>query len=79
MIRPPRPAATIACAAAWPTLNAPVRLTATMRSNVASSVSATVFQSATPAFEQTMSSPPRSACTDAISASTSPRSETSAA
>ena len=34
-----------------------------MRSKAASSISATVFQSATPALEQTMSSPPRSART----------------
>ena len=78
MMRPPRPASAMARAAACPTLKAPVRLTATMRSNVAASVSATVFQSATPAFEQTTSSPPSSACTEPISASTALRSDTSA-
>ncbi len=55
-MRPPLPVRTIARAAAWPTLKAPVRLTATMRSKLSSVMSVNACQSATPAFEQQMSS-----------------------
>ena len=77
-IRPPLPCSTMRRAAAWPTLNAPVRLTPTMRSQLCSLISVHGSQSATPAFEAAIQSGPSSASTRSTRASTWARSETSA-
>ncbi len=62
----------------WHTLKAPVRLTETSRSKLSSVTSRSPCQSATPAFEQTMSSGPSSDSTAVTISSTAARSETSA-